>query len=89
MCVGSAGDWTKSRQKASERYHRQRGQAWLWKSPSSWMVGEQKSTLSFFGHSVFATVREVMLSYTDASVRSAAAAAAMLPKPRKHLVLAV
>lgn len=52
------------------------------------MVGEQKSTLSFFGHSVFATVREVMLSYTDASVRSAAAAA-MLPKPQKHLVLAV
>lgn len=52
------------------------------------MVGEEKSILSFSGHSVFAALREVMLSYRDASVRSAAAAPT-LPKPQKHLVLAV
>lgn len=50
------------------------------------MVGEEKSILSFSGHSVFAALREVMLSYRDASVRSAALT---LPKPQKHLVLAV
>lgn len=85
--MGSAGGRTKSRHTARGTEGRE-GKLGSGSPQAPRWVGKQKSILSFSGHSVFATAREMMLSYTDASVGSGAAAP-MLPKPQKHLALAV